>query len=85
MPQGTELIIKAVDIMGDPFTFYINGKAHTPDENGYVYVVVEEFMLIGALGIPVIAPDAEESLTWIQQIIKSIKEFFEKIFSLFKK
>ena len=71
--------------MGDPFTFYINGKAYTPDENGYVHVVVEEFMLIGALGIPVIAPDGYESLTWIQKIIQSIKDFFNKILSWFKK
>ena len=85
IPKGTQLIIRAVDIMGDPFTFYINGKAVTPDENGYVYVDVQEFMLIGALGIPVIAPDAEESLNWIQRIIKSIKEFFERIASWFKK
>ena len=85
LPKGTQLVIKAVDIMGDPFTFYINGKAVTPDENGYVYVDVQEFMLIGALGIPVIAPDAEESLTWIQKIIKSIKDFFAKIASWFKR
>ena len=85
MPKGTQLVIRAVDIMGDPFTFYINGKAVTPDENGYVYVDVQEFMLVGALGIPVIAPDAEESLNWFQKIIQSIKDFFAKIASWFKK
>ncbi len=83
--HGTVAIIKANDIMGDPFTFYINGKAVTPDENGYVTVKVDGYVLVGALGIPVIAPDVEESLNFIQRIIKAIKDFFAKIAALFKK
>ncbi len=83
--HGTVAIIKANDIMGDPFTFYINGKAVTPDENGYVTVKVDGYVLVGALGIPVIAPDVEESLNFIQRIIKAIKDFFAKIVALFKK
>ncbi len=81
--KGTELIIKANDVFGDPFTFYINGEAVKPDKDGYVRVVVDRFMLIGALGIPVTAPDVEESLNLIQQLIKLIKELFAMIASLF--
>ena len=28
--------------------------------------------------------DAEESLNWFQRLIQKIKEFFQKIFSIFK-
>lgn len=82
--KGTEIIVKAVDVFGDPFTFYVNGEAMTPDENGYVHILVDRFILIGALGIPVVAPDAEESMSLIQQIIQKIKEFFAKIAEFFK-
>lgn len=82
--KGTEIIVKANDVFGDPFTFYINGEAATPDENGYVHILVDKFILIGALGIPVVAPDAEESLTFFQQLIQKIKEFFARIASWFK-
>lgn len=32
--HGTEVIIKARDMVGDPFTFYVNGTKMDPDENG---------------------------------------------------
>ena len=82
--KGTEIIVKANDVFGDPFTFYVNGNAVTPDENGYVRILVNDFVLIGALGIPVVAPDAEESLNFIQKFIKAIKDFFAKIAAFFK-
>ena len=82
--KGTVIIVKAVDVFGDPFTFYINGEAVTPDENGYVHILVDKFILIGALGIPVVAPDAEESLNFFQQLIQKIKAFFEKLFGWLK-
>ena len=82
--KGTEIIVKANDVFGDPFTFYVNGNAVTPDENGYVRILVNDFILIGALGIPVVAPDAEESLNFIQKFIKAIKDFFAKIAAFFK-
>jgi hypothetical protein len=78
--KGTQLIIKAGDLMGDAFTFYVNGNAVTPDENNSTVVTVDGYMLIGALGIPDIVPDAEESLNWFQKIIKAIKDFFAKLF-----
>ncbi len=82
--HGSEIIIKANDVFGDPFTFYVNGKALKPDENGYVRVLVDRYILIGALGIPVEAPDLEESLNLIQRIIKAIKDFFAMIAAWFK-
>lgn len=83
--EGTEMIIRANDVFGDPFTFYINGAAVTPDENGYVKVTVDGYMLIGALGIPEVEiPDTEESLTLIEKIIKAFKDFFAWIGSWFK-
>ena len=78
--EGTVLIIRANDVLGDPFKFFINGNATHPNENGYVTVVVDGYMLIGALGTPVEAPDTEESLNLFQRIIKAIKDFFAKIF-----
>ena len=84
VPEGTELIIKANDVFGDPFTFYINGKAVTPDENGYIRITVDGFMLIGALGIPVTAPDVEESLNFFQKLIQFFKDVFNWFISWFK-
>ncbi len=84
VPEGTEMIIKANDVFGDPFTFYVNGAAVTPDENGYIRITVDGFMLIGALGIPVVAPDVEESLNFLQKIAKAIKDFFNWVASWFK-
>ena len=82
--HGSEIIVKAHDVFGDPFTFYINGKAVKPDKDGFVRVKVDSYILVGALGIPIEAPDAEESLNFIQRIIKAIKDFFAKIASWFK-
>ena len=82
--HGSEIIIKANDVLGDTFTFYVNGTAVKPDENGYVRVVVDKYILVGALGIPVEAPDVEESLNLFQRFIKAIKDFFAKIANLFK-
>ncbi len=83
--EGTEMIIRANDILGDPFTFYINGKAVEPDEDGYVKVTVDGYMLIGALGIPEVEiPDAEEALTLLDKIVKFFKDIFAWIESWFK-
>ncbi len=82
--HGTEVIIKARDMVGDPFTFYVNGTAMDPDEDGYIRVVADKYLLIGALGIPVEAPDVEESVSLFQRFINAIKAFFEKIANLFK-
>ena len=78
--KGTQLIIKAGDLMGDAFTFYVNGNAVTPDENNSITVTVDNYMLIGALGLTIVVPDPEESLNWFQKIIKAIKDFFARLF-----
>ena len=78
--RGTEIIVKAGDLVGGAFTFYVNGDAVKPDENGEIRVLVDGYILIGALSIDVEVPDVEESLNWFQRIIKAIKDFFAKIF-----
>ncbi len=82
--NGTELIIKAGDILGDSFTFYVNGDAVKPNDDGEIRVTVKGYMLIGAIGIdPDIdfeVPDVDQSLNWFQRLIKTIKDFFAKIF-----
>ena len=78
--MGTEVIIKAGDLIGGAFTFYVNGDAVKPDENGEIRVVVDGAVLIGALALEVEVPDPEESLNWFQKIIKAIKDFFAKLF-----
>ena len=86
--EGTELIIKVGDLMGDNFVFYVNGDKYQPDENGQLVVTVKGYMLIGALSVvPEIdfeVPDVEESLNWFQKIIKAIKDFFNKLFGWMK-
>ena len=86
--HGTEIIVKVGDIMGDTFTFYVNGEKYYPDENGQLVITVNGYMLIGALSVvPEIdfeVPDVEESLNWFQKIIKAIKDFFEMLFGWMK-
>ncbi len=84
VPEGTQLIIKVGDLMGDAFNFYVNGKAVEADEDGNLVVTVEGYMLIGALGYKVVVPDIEESLNWFQKLIKAIRDFFAMIGSWFK-
>ena len=80
VPEGTELIIRVGDLTGDAFTFYVNGNAIEPDDDGNLVITVDGYMLIGALGYKIDVPDVEESLNWFQKIIKAIKDFFAMIF-----
>jgi hypothetical protein len=79
---GSEIIVKADNPKNGAFTFYVNGDAVKPDENGEIRVVVDGAVLIGALALEVDfeVPDTEESLNWFQRIIKAIKDFFAKLF-----
>lgn len=80
VPNGTQIIVQVGDLMGDAFTFYVNGQAVKPDENGNLVITVDGYMLIGALGYKVEVPDVEESLNWFQKLIKAIKDFFARLF-----
>jgi hypothetical protein len=86
--HGTEIIVKVGDLSSNSFTFYVNGEKHHPDENGQLVITVNGYMLIGAIGIdPDVdfeVPDVEESLNWLQKLIKAIKDFFNKIFGWMK-
>ncbi len=84
VPEGTQLIIKVGDLMGNAFTFYVNGNAVKPDDNGNLVVTVDSYMLIGALGYKIDVPDVEESLNWFEKLIKAIRDFFAMIGSWFK-
>lgn len=83
--RGTEIIVKANDIFGDPFTFYVNGEVAKPDDEGYIRIPINNFTLIGALGIPVEAPDFEESVSLIRKIINFFKDLFENIGKFFER
>ncbi len=82
--HGTEIIVRVGDLVGNAFTFYVNGDAVKPDDNGEIRLTVNGYMLIGAVGIdPDIdfeVPDVEESLNWFEKIIKAIKDFFAWLF-----
>ena len=70
--------------MGESFTFYVNGDAVKPDENGCITVTVHGYMLIGALSMDVEVPDVEESISLIEESINTIKAFFGMIAKMFK-
>ena len=66
------------------FTFYVNGSKVEQSAPNEITFTVNGYMLIGALTMDLEVPDTEESLNLFEKIIKGIKEFFEKIFSIFK-
>ena len=68
----------------DEFDFYVNGEKVPLDPANTITVVVDGYMLIGALSMDVPVPDVEESLTLFQRIIRAIKAFFQWIAGWFK-
>ncbi len=82
--EGSVLVVRVQDMwIDDEFDFYVNGKRMESVANT-ITVVVDGYMLIGALSMDVDVPDVEESLNIFQQIIKAIKDFFDWLASLFK-
>ena len=83
---GTELVIKACDITGDSFEFFVNGNPVKPDDENKIFITVSGYMLINALSYTDItdngSDDSEESLNWFQKIINAIKNFFKRLFGL---
>ena len=83
--NGTELIIKVGDLMGDDFLFYVNEIPTKADENGNLVVTVKGYMLIRALGFKSGTADTvEEKLNFFEKLIKAIKEFFDMLFGWMK-
>ena len=80
--EGSILVVRVQDMwIDDEFDFYVNGKKVPMDPANTITVVVDGYMLIGALSMDVEVPDAEESLNIFQKLIKAIREFFRKLFS----
>ena len=69
----------------DEFDFYVNGKKVPLDPANTITVVVDGYMLIGALSMDVPVPDVEESVSLFQKLLNAIKDFFAMIKSWFTK
>ncbi len=82
--EGSVLVVRVQDMgIDDEFDFYVNGERMESVANT-ITVVVDGYMLIGALSMDVDVPDPIESLNWFQRIIRAIKDFFNWLVSLFK-
>ena len=83
--EGSVLVIRVQDMwIDDEFDFYVNGDRIEVDAANTITVVVDGYMLIGALSMDTEVPDVEESLSLLEQIIQAIKNFFNWIANLFK-
>ena len=83
--EGSILVVRVQDMwIDDEFDFYVNGEKVPLDPANTITVVVDGYMLIGALSMDVPVPDVEESLTLFQRIIRAIKAFFQWIAGWFK-
>ncbi len=79
--EGSILVVRVQDMwIDDEFDFYVNGSKVPMDPANTITVVVDGYMLIGALSMDVEVPDVEESLT----IFEKISNFFAKIINWFK-
>ncbi len=79
--NGSVLVVRVQDMwIDDEFDFYVNGKKVAMDPANTITVVVDGYMLIGALSMDVEVPDVEESLTLFEKILKAIKDFFDWLF-----
>ena len=84
--NGSVLVIRVQDMwIDDEFTFYVNGKKVPLDPANTITVVVDGYMLIGALSMDVEVPDVEESLNIFERILKALSDFFAWVKSWFKK
>lgn len=84
--EGSVLVIRVQDLwIDDEFDFYVNGKKVPLDPANTITVVVDGYMLIGALSMDVPVPDAEESVSLLQKLLNAIRDFFAMIKSWFTK
>ncbi len=83
--EGSILVVRVQDLwIDDEFDFYVNGKKVPVDPANTITVVVDGYMLIGALSMDTEVPDVEEALNLFQKIIKAFKDFWDWITGLFK-
>ena len=83
--EGSVLVVRVQDMwIDDEFDFYVNGKKVPMDPANTITVVVDGYMLIGALSMDVEVPDVEESLSLLDKIKNAFKKFFDWIKSWFE-
>ncbi len=83
--EGSILVVRVQDMwIDDEFDFYVNGKKVPMDPANTITVIVDGYMLIGALSMDTEVPDIEESLTFLEKILKAFKDFFDWIASWFR-
>lgn len=84
--EGSIIVVRVQDMwIDDDFTFYVNGRKVEKDPANTITLVVDGYMLIGALSMDFDVPDIEQSLNWFQKLIKAIGDFFSWLFGLFKR
>lgn len=77
--EGAIIVVRVQDMwINDEFDFYVNGNRIVADPDGTITLVVERYMLIGALSMDTEVPDVEESISLLQKIIR----FFRNIFNI---
>ncbi len=82
--EGSILVVRVQDMwIDDEFDFYVNGKKVPLDPANTITVVVDGYMLIGALSMDVPVPDVEESLNLFERIVRAFERFIEWVKSLF--
>ena len=83
--EGSILVVRVQDMwIDDEFDFYVNGSKVPMDPANTITVVVDGYMLIGALSMDVEVPDVDESLNIFQRIIRFFKNIFADIGSWFR-
>ena len=81
VPDGAVLVVRVQDMwIDDEFDFYVNGSKVSLDPANTITVVVDGYMLIGALSMDVEVPDVEESLS----LLDKIKNFFVDVINWFR-
>ncbi len=81
VPDGAVLVVRVQDMwIDDEFDFYVNGSKVPLDPANTITVVVDGYMLIGALSMDVEVPDVEESLS----LLDKIKNFFVDVINWFR-
>ena len=80
------LVVRVQDMwIDDEFDFYVNGKKVPLDPANTITVVVDGYMLIGALSMDVEVPDVEESLSIFDRIVQAFERFIEWVKNLFRR
>lgn len=83
--EGSILVVRVQDMwIDDEFDFYVNGKKVPMDPANTITVVVDGYMLIGALSMDVEVPDVKKSLNIFEWIEKAFEDFVAWLRSLFR-